>query len=193
VSDYYSKPIDEFLRDPPKGYRRSAYEVEVNPWARRGEVEAALFFRGTIVSAFGYIETRIAELAIRTSRLEQYAEIRPNFPFSLEKRISYLRKVFERPPLSQFQGLAALALNRFEGAGELRHQVAHARMQVLSGSGATFEDFPKADREGIALRRGRYTMEDLEQAAWRAARLSRLCQHLMVRLDQAEILPALHV
>ena len=189
-TDYYSTSLTPFLREPPAGSaRRSAYEVEANPWARRGDVEAALFYRGTIVSAFGYIETRMGELAIRASRLDVYSAMRENFPFSAEKRSTYLRKVFSTGPLKSFGAIAGLALDRFDAAAELRHLVAHARMQVLPDWGVSFDDFPKSGRGGLTVRRRRFLLEDLEREAWRAARLSRLCQHLLSRLNAFDILP----
>jgi hypothetical protein len=192
VSNYYSKPIESFLRKPPSGWARSAYAVEINPWVPRGNVEAALMFRGTIVSAYGYIETILGELAIRCSRLEVYANLRENFPYSIPKRLEYLRQLFSIGPCVPYNGIANLFFDRFELTAELRHQVAHSRMQVLPDWGVTFHDIPKASPTEINIRTNRVTLPELEELAWKAARLSRLCQRLYVRLDCSGILPPLN-
>ncbi len=189
MNDYYSMPINSLLREPPAGLARSAYAVEVNPWVRRGDVEAALLFRGTIVSAFGYIETLMGELAVRASRLDDYAGLREGFPHSAGKRSAHLRRVFASGPLAPFKRLATAALDRFDATAELRNLAAHARMQVLPDWGVTFEDFPKNAPSGLIKRTKRLQMSDLEQAAWQAARLSRLCQRLAGRLNA--VLPPL--
>lgn len=189
MSDYYSRPLNDLLRDPPSGLARSPYAVEVNPWVPRGHIEAALLFRGTIISAYGYIETLMGEIAIRASRLDEYCQLRANFPHSAYKRSIHLRKLFAGGPLAQFCSIATVALNRFDGTAELRHLVAHARMQVMPDWGITFHDFPKNAPGGLIMRRKRLSMVELEREAWRAARLSRLCQRLIDRLDATGILP----
>ena len=191
LSDYYSSPLNPLLRDPAIGTARSAYEVERNPWARRGDIEAALLFRGTIVSAYGYIESRLGELAIRCSRIPIYAAKRSSFPYSIDRRISFLRAAFHTGPLAPHQRFAEMFFDRVERTGALRHRVAHARMQVLPDWGITFHDIPRADAGAVMLRSHRMTMQELERSAWQAARLSRLCQHLLDRLDELEILPSI--
>ena len=191
LPNYYSTSVEPFLRAPPSGLARSAYAVEINPWVRRGDVEAALMFRGTIVSAYGYIETRMGELAIRCSKLDIYASIRASYPFQIDKRLAYLRKVFSVGPLLPYTSIATQFFERFESAAELRHQVAHARMQVLPDWGVTFHDLPKSGPGEITLRSNRKTLKELELLAWRAARISRLSQHLLDRLNRSGIVPPL--
>ncbi|OJU58969.1 MAG: hypothetical protein BGO08_04590 [Altererythrobacter sp. 66-12] len=168
--------------------RRSAYEVEINPWSRRGDVEAALFFRGAIVSAYGYIETILGEICIKASRLPQYAVLRESFPHSADQRVSFLRRAFALDPLREYQPWATLFLDQFETHGELRNLAAHAYMQVLPNWGVTFRDLRRDGPAMINSRSQRMTIPELEVAAWRATRLSRLCQHLVNRLNAAEIL-----
>lgn len=187
--DHYSSPLNPLLRKAPNGIARSAYAVEINPWARKGEIEATLLFRGTIISAFGYIETRLGDLAIRCSRLDQYAALRDSFPHSTEKRVAFLRRAFALAPLVPYQRYATLFLNRVEQAAGLRHMVAHSRMQVLPNWGVTFHDIPKAGPGSITKRSHRLTLDQLELEAWKSARLSRLCQTLMDRLDAAGVVP----
>lgn len=191
MSDYWQSPITDLLRDPPSGsHRRSAYEVEINPWSRRGEVEAALFFRGTIVSAYGYIESTLGEICVRASRAPHYHSLRESFPHSADQRISFLRRAFAIAPLLQFQPWAEMFLKRLEAQSDLRNLSAHARMQVMS-SGISFHDLQRDGPSSVIIRGRRMTMAELESAAWCAARLSRLCQNLVDHLNRAGILSSL--
>jgi hypothetical protein len=191
VSDYWHEPIEGHLRNPPKNLGRSAYAVEVNPWARRGEIEAALLFRGSIVSAFGYIETRLSELAIRTSVMDEYIGLREKLPFTFGRRVKYLREIFEIPPLIKYQPYAGQFLDRLEQNYELRNLVAHARMQVLPDWGVTFVHYRHGDDNQILEVRKRILVSELEKAAWRLSRLSRLAQLLLERLERDGILPTM--
>ncbi|MGE4304734.1 MAG: hypothetical protein AB7E24_11975 [Novosphingobium sp.] len=181
---------NRFLRDPPPhSLARSAYSVEVNPWSPREDVEAAIFFRGAIVSAFGNIEARLGELCIRASRIPVYDALRDRFPHPTSKRIAYLRQVFATGPLATWEATATRYLDRFQAGEELRNLVAHSQMQVLPDWGVTLRDFPSADRAGIQTRSRRLTLPEIEIVAWRAARLSRLGQHLFDLLESTGILP----
>ena len=185
-----SDSIQHFLRPLHINWMRSPYAVEATAWTTRGQIEAALFFRGTIVSAHGYIETRLAELCFQCSRHPSYLNLRADFPYYLQERIKYLRKVFALGPLVHYQSTAECFLSRVEKQAELRHLVAHARMEV-SDWGATFHDFKAQKGQPIAYRSKRMTLKSLEHEAWNAARLSRICQHLASNLDSLGILPPL--
>ena len=191
MSDYWHEPIQGHLRNPPKNLGRSAYAVEVDPWARRGEIEAALLFRGSIVSAFGYIETRLSELAIRTSVMDEYFGLREKLPFPFGKRVKYLREIFKLPPLMKYQPYACQFLDRLEENYELRNLVAHARMQVSPDWGITFILYQHGDGNQIIEVRKRILLSELEKAAWQLSRLSRLAQLLLERLEQDGILPSI--
>ncbi len=193
MSDYYSKPIATYLRKPPKTLARSAYAVEINPWVPRADIEAALSFRGTIVSALAYIEGSLGDIAIRCSRVEIYSEIRSEFPHTLTKKTKFLRKVFQFGPLQPYRSWADQFLNRVEAYSELRNLVAHARMQVMPDCGVTFQHYPRNTPREAILERKRLTMEELELVAWKAARLSRLFQRLYNHLETQQILPPLEV
>lgn len=190
MSNYWLSSVDEHLRLPPSNsWRRSAYEVEVNSWSRRGDVEAALLFRGSIVSAYGYIETMLGDLALTASRVPAYAALRDPFPHTADQRVSFLRRAFALPPLLPYQGWASLLLDRFESHADLRNLAAHARMQVLPDWGITFHDLRREGPASVSRRRQRMTISELEMAAWQAARLSRLCQRLIQRLEAKAVLP----
>lgn len=190
MPDYYCNSIEEYLRQPGGRFYRSSYAVEPNPWSRKGEIEAALLFRGTLVSAYGFIETRLRELALRTSHLPQCKSIFVGLPFREKSLLTYLRAAFAQEPLKQFQCTAESFLSRFEAAGDLRHMAAHARMQVLPGWGVVLEHFPKGGSPSKPLiERRRYPLADLELEARRAARLSRLGDSLMAQLIATGLLP----
>ena len=170
------------MRDPLANYARSAYACEVNPWTTRGDIEAALFFRGTIVSAFGHIDVSLSEFAIQCSRLPEYEGIAASYPYRFEKRLNYLRNVFSRGPLARSQRIANLFIDRLEQAYDLRNLCAHGKMQVLPDWGVTLTDFPESSPSHVVSRRQRYTLKELEIFAFKAARLSRLCMALLEKL-----------
>jgi hypothetical protein len=189
MSNPWLTSLIPYLRDPPaESRRRSAYEVETTPWAKRGDIEAALLFRGTIVSAYGYIETILGEVCIKASRLPHYAALRESFPHTADQRVSFIRRAFSVAPLVAYQPWATMFLDRFERHGELRNLATHARMQVLPDWGVTFKDLRRTGPSTIDSRQQRMTMPDLELAAWRAARLSRLCNFLVDRLNKLEMI-----
>lgn len=186
---YYHRPIEDFLRKPPSSYARSAYAVEVNPWVPRGDVEAAIFFRGVIVSAFGQIETDLAFICLRCSRIGTYANLRGEFPHSLDKKLSFLKSAFSDGPLKKHRETALSFLGRVENLKQLRNLAAHARMQVMPEWGVTFHHYPEQWKGGVTSATERLTLEKLEQCAHRCARLSRLLQSLIERLNRTGILP----
>lgn len=191
MGDQNGSSIEQFLRPLHIDWMRSPYAIEVTPWTTRGDIEAALFFRGTIVSAHGYVETRLAELCFRCSKLPEYATLRGSFPYSFPDRLAYLRKAFELSPLAHHQDTAERFFRRVEAQADLRHLFAHARMQVLPDWGATFHDFKAQKGMPMAYRQFRMTLRNLEREAWNAARLSRICQRLADNLETLDLLPSL--
>lgn len=192
MTDYWHSHVGDFLRAPPKNLGRSAYAVEVNPWARQGEIEAALFFRGSIVSAFGYIDTRLSELAVRTSVMPEYLDMREKLPFTFQRRIKYLRDIFETIPLDKYQPYARQFFDRLERNYELRNLVAHARMQVLPDWGVIFVHIERGVGNQLIQKTRRVPLDELERMAWRLCRLSRLAQLLLERVEQEGILPSIN-
>ena len=182
--------IGDYLRTPRIWWMRSAYAIEVSPWVNREQVEAALLFRGAIVSAHGYIETRLAELAIRSSRMTEYSELRATFPYPHKKRLAYLREVFSKAPLAAYRQTAERFLVKFDKGADFRHLIAHSRMQV-EGDLVIFQDFKVEANNTPMHRRLPVTIWDLEKHAWKAVCLSRICQRLAEGLESAEILPRL--
>jgi len=151
-----------------------------------------LIFRGTIVAAYGYVETKLAEIAVRASRLAAYSNMRPKFPYQMNRRRAFLKAVFASGPLAQYSGMANAFLDRFEASSDLRHMKAHAHMELGAdpkGWGVTFHDYTGVDGD-VCYRRRRVRLAELEHEAWCASRFSRLCQRLYHRLGQIGILPA---
>jgi hypothetical protein len=174
------------IKDP----RRYAYMVEVNPWIKNLELRDALLYRGAIIAAWGYVETTLIEIAIRSSRLEEYGALSANYPYKLEGRIRYLRRMLDADgPFSQFRKLGNQFLDRFEAAADLRHVMAHARMDLIWG--VEFTDYKPIEDGAIRKRLARYTLGQLEQMARKATRLSRLIQMGYYLINEKSFLPPL--
>lgn len=184
--------IEDYLRAPRIWWMRSAYAIEVSPWVKREQVEAALLFRGAIVSAHGYIETRLAELAFRSSAMPEYEKIRTTFPYKHGKLLAYLREIFSQPPLQPYRHTAERFFVRFDQGTDLRHLIAHCKMRVESDQ-VVFEDFKMGVGGRPMHRRLPMTIWDLEKRAWKAVCLSRICQRLVEELEALHILPPLSV
>lgn len=182
--------IEDYLRPPRIWWMRSAYAIEVNPWAKREQIEAALTLRGAIVSAHAYVETRLAELALRSSIMVEYSSLRSTFPYKRETRLAYLKEIFSREPLEPYRDTAARFFARFDETAELRHLMAHAKMQV-EPDWIVFEDFKTVSGGAINYRRRPFTFQDLENYAWKATCLSRICQRLASEVEKLKILPPL--
>ena len=176
------------MRKPPANLTRSYYAVEVNPWSRRGDIEAAQLFRGTIVSAYGHVETELSKLCIQISRLDNYAQLVPILPYRMSSRIEFLRRAFAYGPLKAFGSTTERFLQKFEGMANLRHLMAHSRMDVQPDWGVTFEDYRIIDG-AITHRYERFLIKDLEEMARRSARFARLGQKLKNELMIQDILP----
>lgn len=181
------------LRESSSFYAQSAYAPEKNPWVKRDEMDAALLFRGAIISSYGHIETRLAEMAIRCSRMDAYVGLKADFPYSMPKRLAFLRSCFAIGPLARYGNVANAFFTRFEDAAELRHMMAHAYMETgsnLVGLGVVFHDY-QASKSGIIARQRRMTLPEFEQEAAEAARFSQLGRELYWRLSETGILPPL--
>ena len=185
-----SGQIEDYLRQPRVQWMKSAYAIEATPRADREQIEAALLFRGAIVSAHGYIETSLAEFALRCSIMPEYLGLSRSFPYNHKSRLKYFQKVFSKEPLKPYGPIADKFLIRFDAGADRRHLMAHARM-VVSSDWIVFEDFKTGEQDTIFCRRTPFTLRDLERSAWDAVCLSRICQRLAGKLAEREILPPL--
>lgn len=173
--------------------RSSPLRVEINPWTLDSTLHEVMQLRGAYVAAWGTIETRLTELAIRASKHEKYSSIRASFPSRRPDRLKFLEAVCTAEgPLKPFVGLIAAAVQRFRAGLELRDMLAHARMQVLSGPGdgatITLKGYTAAG-DSIASRNGLHSLRDLRETTYRATRLSRCVDCLYGRIGQ--LLPEL--
>lgn len=169
---------------------RYAYTLDVNPWPSKHELRDAILYRGAIVAAWGYIETTLNELAIRSSYMDEYCEIRENYPFRSDTRIRYLRQVLDSDgPFAEFRTMGNLFLDRFEQAAELRHLMAHGKMRCLRE--VDFVHYNSIKGEPLTQRRKRYSVEQLRDMARKATRQSRLMQIGYEAIIQAGFLPPL--
>lgn len=163
--------------------------VEINPWTPECEALRAMLYRGTIVSAWGFIETNLNETAIRCSHEPAYAGLLDKYPRILGKRLDYLRLVLSTAgPLSPYQSIGEGFLNRFAASAELRNRMAHAKMTLLPNWGVTFTEVRLIN--GRLYRNVvRHQPGELVGMARQATRLSRLCQRFLDEINTRRLLP----
>ncbi len=170
---------------------RFAIMIEANPWTPQEAMEKALLYRGSIVAAWGNIETWLSELAVRASHADAYRGLKESFPYKIESRIGFLEQVLRLPgPLQPYASLGLLILVRVRNSAELRNRMAHARMRVLPNWGVTFEELV-GQKDRVIVRQHRYSPQQMEEFARRATRLSRFVQRAAGELDRKKLLPPL--
>lgn len=173
--------------EPLLGYGPQGLALETSPWQTKASIDAAMLYRGAIIAGWGAVETNIIEVAIRSSRHDAYLGIRETYPFKLKTRVAYLRDVLAAEgPLTPYAHLGCSILDRYVGAAGLRNMMAHARMTVLPGWGATFYGF-EGKGDAITHYRERLTESRLAVLAQRSTRFARVVQSLMNRLDDIGI------
>lgn len=176
------------------GYGPQGFALEVSPWLTKGCIERTLLYRGAIVAGWANVETSLIELAIRASRHPSYSDVKDQYPKKLTSRISYLRAVLDAPgPLKPYSSLGHQILDRFARSEGLRNLLAHGRMTLLPGWGATFHFFRARNGSEIIYRIERLTEERLERFARQATRFSRAVRGIVARIDAQELLPPLTV
>jgi len=168
---------------------RWSYMVERSPWTRTQDLIDALVHRGAIIAAWGYTETLLTDILIRSSYMDEYCGIRPQYPFLFDKRLSYARQVLASDgPFSKYRAAGSKVLDHFEKATRLRDQMAHSHMHVLEGT-VTFTDFRPISGELIRKFTERHTLSALREMARKATQLSRVFQKAYYTLDQENWLP----
>jgi len=175
------------------GYRRDPGRfdcmVEINPWTPEPDALAAMLYRGVIVSAWGFIETHLNETAVRCSWHPAYMPLLTKYPRLLNDRLQYLRRVLDAPgPLQLHRAFGQSFIDRFAASAALRNTMAHARMQLLPPMGIKFTEVGRFDGD-LKQRYSRYQLEDLAAMARKATRLSRLCQRIIVQINERKLLP----
>lgn len=152
--------------------RKSPLRLEVNPWTSDDDLHVALQLRGAFIGAMGTIETILAEIVIRSSKVPEYSALRARFPSRRTDMTKYLRSLCTAEgPLEPWSPLLRQVLERQEAHTELRDILAHARMQILTGPGKhssiKLEDYYPHDEHRIAFRMRNLSRKDLEGYARR--------------------------
>lgn len=174
----------------PSGFGQFSLAPEKNLWAGEAEVERSVLYRGAIVSGFGQIETRIAELALRASCHPAYSDLREKPPHGATKTARYLKEVFAAcGPLQRHQSVATLFLDRFLELTEVRTMMAHGSMSIVPRWGITFEYVNRVSGGRIEKHSRRFSDEQLGSVAVHVNRLSRLGQGLYWRGNLNVVLP----
>jgi len=176
------------------GYGAQGFALEMNPWQTEESINTALLCRGAIVAGWANVESSLIEVAIRASRYPAYQGHRDSFPTKLKTRVTYLREIIELPgPLRPHAKLGRAVLDRYQATEDLRNMMAHARMQVLPGWGATFHFFQAASGSQIRYRTRRFTEIELQFLGNKAARFSRAVRRLVATINARTLLPPLSV
>lgn len=193
-----SSPPENLLRKTANLNVRSVYAAECY-WAVKTEhLEAAMFLRGAAMTAFGYMDVKMGEIAIRLSHHAAYRGVRQTFPRTIEKRIEFFRWACDIAPQIKLIAHARFFLDRLEASLRLRHQMAHARMVVKTigeWSHIRFDDFPheKGNKPPkIPLGPEDILLIDFERTVRQLARLSRYGEslnHALIAWDELPSVP----
>jgi hypothetical protein len=175
-----------------RGYGPQGFSLEVNPWLTNELVEAAHLYRGAIIGGWGSVESSLIELSIRASHHPAYLGHREFYPKKFSSRIKFLNEIFDLPgPLTPYSRFGHAVVRRFVEAEDLRNMMAHARLALLPGWGATFHFFEPKSGSEIAYRTQRFTEAQLSAHASKATRFSRAVRCFMARVDRLQLLPPL--
>jgi hypothetical protein len=173
-----------------KDVEKYAIVTEVNPWIPLDHLAKAMMYRGSIVSSWSYIDITLSEMAIRISKMDIYENIRDSYPYKAENKISYLRKVLGmQGPFSEIRSVGNQFLDRFEEAADIRHTMAHGKMNLLHN--LSFSEFRTGKKGSIVRHQTAYTLAQLYGHARKATRLSRLLQMGYDAINKAHILPSM--
>ena len=172
-------------------YAKSPYAPECNPWPTREEWEVLLLLRGTIVAAYGNVETLLSEFSIKLSHYPEYYALRQKYPHRMKSKLTFIRAAFEIDPLDKYKQLANSFIEKFESTSDLRHMMAHARVEMAGRhTGIDFASYQQSSSPAqIDLRRSRYSYSELELEARRSVRLSRIARLFYNRLTEVLPLP----
>ena len=109
-----------------------------SPWETAGghdELATVIFLRGAILGSFGFVETQLNEIAIRSSRIPKYLELCQKFPWKLPDRLKYLSRAFSiEGPLQDVAPEGNKLVEEFREAQKLRNKWAHGALSVLPGT-----------------------------------------------------------
>ncbi len=108
-----------------------------SPWETAGghnELATVIFLRGAILSSYGFVETQLNEIAIRSSRLKIYNDLNPKFPWKFADRMKYLTKAFSTEGvLKEHAPSGRILVEDFIADQKNRNKWAHGALSVLPG------------------------------------------------------------
>lgn len=165
------------------------WRAHVNPWINDEELADLLILRGAILWSYAHIEQVITEITIRATYLDAYRGLRSKPPFSMSARLAHLRAILNMDgPLAKYRRYGLAMIVRYEGAREIRNQMAHSDTYLISVSGREFREIVIADGT-ITSKRRAYWPGELERVAESAARFSHRCQAMLYGLNAQNLLP----
>lgn len=154
----------------------------------RGWLHRAL---GPAVAPWGYADTSLSELAIRCSKCDAYEALRQSFPSATEKKLSYLRSILDTSgPLSRYRSIGLLYLDQFAATERSRHMMAHGRMKMVGPQWIEIEEINTEKRGSLKFRSQKLCITDLEKAARKATKLSRLIHRAVCEINKRGLLPS---
>lgn len=169
---------------------RPAWGAERFLWTRDDVLAEVVFHTGVVVWAFSTIDYSLSDIAFRASHHPSYADIRSNYPNSVEGRITYLKEALKRPgPLLPYRFLGGRFLERFRELRDLRHMMAHSRLSPVLDHFVQYERINRQPSGEVVHEYKKMPLDDLQQTAERAAGLSRACRRLYWRIGEMGLLP----
>jgi len=109
-----------------------------SPWETLGghdELATVMFLRGAILGSYGFIETKLSEIAIRSSRIGEYSRLQSKFPWKTADRLKYLSRAFDlEGVLKNHAPLGKKLVDDFAAVQVHRNKWAHGSLSVLPGS-----------------------------------------------------------
>lgn len=176
------------------GTRDIPFAIEINPWTEEQALRDALFWRGTFLSAWAYVETVLLEIAMRSSIEDAYRGFRDTYPYKMSGRLQYLRRILREPgPLSAYRSRGEQLVDSFEAGAELRHKLAHGRMTMTQAEWIRFDWFnPQKGGEIVTYGWEIMGLSKLAAEASRASSVSRTAQAALAKVNSRELLKPLN-
>lgn len=110
-----------------------------SPWETVGgcdELATVIFLRGAILGSYGFVETKLNEIAIRSSRIDEYHQLQTKFPWKIGDRLKYLSRVFDLDGVLKHKAPSGKELvDDYRAILEQRNKWAHGSIAVLPGMG----------------------------------------------------------
>lgn len=154
-----------------------------SPWETLGghdELATVTFLRGAILGCYGFVETQLNEIAIRSSRIEEYYKLQAKFPWKFADRMNYLSKAFSVAGiLKDIAPDGKKLVKDFVAMQNHRNKWAHGALAVMpgdrsnrwNGSWITLKNFNPADKQ-FDFTTDRWTGQQIIEQAMETKRLA---------------------